>query len=54
MDVQARLPYLATYLGHRGLESTQLYLSVIPEILTEASERFQHSTPLTAGLTEVN
>lgn len=40
VDVQARLPRLSTYMGHRGLESTQLYLSVIPEVLQEASVHF--------------
>lgn len=39
-DVQSRLPYLATYLGHRGVESTQLYLTAIPGVLEEASPRF--------------
>ncbi len=39
-DVQACLPHLSTYMGHRGVESTQLYLSVIPEVLQEASLRF--------------
>jgi integrase len=39
-DVQALLPHLATYLGHRGLESTQLYLSLTPAVLHEASARF--------------
>lgn len=40
-DVQALLPRLVTYLGHRGIESTQLYLSVTPDVLQEASARFQ-------------
>lgn len=40
-DVQALLPRLATYLGHRSLESTQHYLSVTPAILQEASARFE-------------
>jgi len=39
-DIQRLLPYLSTYMGHRGLESTQLYLKVIPEVLDEASIRF--------------
>lgn len=40
VDVQARLPHLATYLGHRGVESTQRYLTVIPGVLEEVSPRF--------------
>ena len=39
-DIQRLLPYLSTYMGHRGLESTQLYLKVIPEVLNEASALF--------------
>lgn len=40
-DVQVLLPRLVTYLGHRGLESTQLYLSITPAVLQEASGRFE-------------
>jgi len=40
-DVQLLLPRLVTYLGHRGLESTQLYLSVTPAVLHDASARFE-------------
>lgn len=40
-DVQILLPRLVTYLGHRGLESTQLYLSVTPAVLLEASACFE-------------
>lgn len=40
VDVQARLPHLVTYMGHRDLQSTQLYLSVIPDLLDEAAVRF--------------
>lgn len=39
VDVQSRLPHLATYMGHRGVESTQVYLTVIPGVLEEASAR---------------
>jgi integrase/recombinase XerD len=41
-DVQRLLPQLATYLGHVNLESTQYYLSMTPELLQEASQRFEH------------
>ena len=40
VNVQSRLPYLSTYMGHRGVESTQQYLTVIPGVLEEASPRF--------------
>jgi integrase len=40
-DLQYLLPRLATYLGHRNLSSTQRYLTLTPELLCEASRRFQ-------------
>ena len=40
-DVQARLPWLATYLGHASLAGTQAYLTMTPELLAEASQCFQ-------------
>jgi integrase/recombinase XerD len=40
-DVQRLLPQLATYLGHVDLASTQCYLSMTPELLHEASQRFE-------------
>ncbi len=39
-DVQAKLPLLATYLGHCTFLSTQFYLTATPELLAEASRRF--------------
>ena len=33
--------HLSTYLGHVKIEHTQRYLSMTPELLTEASKRFQ-------------
>jgi integrase/recombinase XerD len=41
INPQARLPYLATYLGHKGINSTLVYLTVTQELLQEASERFR-------------
>ena len=41
VDVQARLPLLATYLGHQNLSGTQTYLTMTPELLAEASLRFE-------------
>jgi site-specific recombinase XerD len=39
-DVQRLLPLLSTYLGHVDITSTQLYLTMTPELLHEASKRF--------------
>jgi integrase len=40
-DVQACLPLLATYMGHVNISGTQTYLSMTPELLAEASRRFE-------------
>jgi len=40
-DVQRRLPQLATYLGHVHIAATQQYLTLTPELLQQASVRFQ-------------
>jgi integrase/recombinase XerD len=40
-DFEHLLPALATYLGHVDLHSTQHYLTLTPEILREASLRFE-------------
>lgn len=40
-DVQRLLPALSTYLGHASLSHTQVYLSMTPELLQEASLRFE-------------
>ena len=39
-DVQRLLPVLSTWLGHANLNATQVYLSMTPELLQEASVRF--------------
>jgi site-specific recombinase XerD len=41
VDVEAMLPRLATYLGHAKVASTYLYLTILPETLLAASERFR-------------
>jgi integrase/recombinase XerD len=38
---QSRLPYLATYLGHKDINSTLVYLTITQELLQQASERFR-------------
>jgi site-specific recombinase XerD len=40
-DVQRLLPQLSTYLGHVHVSSTQKYLTMTPELLQEASMRFE-------------
>jgi integrase len=39
VDVQARLPWLSTYLGHRKPACTYWYVSAVPELLALAAER---------------
>jgi integrase len=41
LDVQALLPHLSTYLGHLNLTGTQRYLTITPELATEAGNRFE-------------
>jgi integrase/recombinase XerD len=40
-DLQIRLPLLATYLGHINISGTQAYLPLTPDLLAEASHRFE-------------
>lgn len=40
-DVQRLLPQLATYLGHVDVAATQRYLTMTPELLRQASRRFE-------------
>jgi hypothetical protein len=45
INPQSKLPYLATYLGHKDIRSTLVYLNIAPELLHAASERFRkHAT----------
>jgi hypothetical protein len=39
--VQRLLPQLSTYLGHANIAATQRYLTMTPELLREASARFE-------------
>lgn len=43
VDVEARLPTLSTYLGHRDPRSTYWYLSAAPELLALAAGRLELS-----------
>ncbi len=38
VDVNARLPVLATYLGHVGITETQYYLQATPELMASAAQ----------------
>jgi site-specific recombinase XerD len=40
-DVQKLLPKLSVYLGHVGLSATQVYLTMTPELLRAAGDRFE-------------
>lgn len=37
VNPQSRLPYLATYLGHRDIHSTLVYLTITQELLQHGS-----------------
>jgi integrase/recombinase XerD len=41
INPQDKLPFLATYLGHRDIHSTLVYITVTQDLLHEASERFR-------------
>lgn len=49
INPQSRLPYLATYLGHKDINSTLVYLNITPEVLQEASARFRTIGAQTLG-----
>lgn len=40
VDLHAKLPMLATYMGHVSILSTEYYLSFVPELAAAASNRF--------------
>ena len=52
VNPQSRLPYLATYLGHKDIRSTLVYLNITPELLQEASERFRKKGAAAVRATE--
>ena len=41
-DINARLPWLATYMGHVNIHSTQVYLQPTVELLDQVNDRFHH------------
>jgi hypothetical protein len=42
-DLEARLPELATYLGHVHVRDTYWYLSAVPELLKLATLRLERA-----------
>jgi integrase len=41
VDPQARLYRLSTFMGHVSPDSTAVYLTITPQLLAEASRRFE-------------
>jgi site-specific recombinase XerD len=41
-DLNARLPWLATYMGHVDVHSTQIYLQATPELIAQVHQRFHN------------
>lgn len=41
-DVNARLPWLATYMGHVDIHSTHVYLQATPELIAQVHHRFHN------------
>ena len=48
-DVQRLLPALSTYLGHGSVAATQVYISMTPDLLDEASRRFERYVEQSLG-----
>ncbi|MBW1944447.1 MAG: tyrosine-type recombinase/integrase [Deltaproteobacteria bacterium] len=42
LDVNARLAYLATYMGHVDVHSTQVYLRATPQLIEQVNRRFHN------------
>ena len=55
INPQDKLPFLATYLGHRDIHSTLVYITVTQDLLHQANERFRafraHCLHVTEGAT---
>ncbi len=51
VNPESKLPYLATYLGHKDINSTLIYLTITQELMRHASERFRVRGAATLGLT---
>ncbi len=42
-NLNVKLPLLATYLGHQGMNGTQRYLHLVPELFPEVTETLENS-----------
>ena len=52
LDVQAKLPFLAAYMGHVSIVSTAYYLQFVEPVAASASARFaNHCGDLVTGPT---
>ena len=40
-DLNEMLPFLSTYMGHNGIEGTQRYLHLVPELFPEVTKRLE-------------
>jgi integrase len=49
VNPQPLLPYLATYLGHKDVNSTLIYLTITQELLQQAGERFRAAGAVVLG-----
>jgi integrase len=50
INPESKLPYLATYLGHKDIRSTLVYLNITPELLQQAGERFRKNGAAVLGM----
>ena len=42
VDVDSKIPVLATYLGHVEVRELYWYLSAVPELMSIVAQRFEH------------
>jgi integrase/recombinase XerD len=52
INPQSRLPYLATYLGHRDIHSTLVYLTITEDVLQQANPRFRSAESVVLKMIE--
>jgi integrase len=49
INPQPYLPYLATYMGHRDINSTLVYLTITQELLQHAGEKYRQLGAVALG-----
>lgn len=49
INPQPHLPYLATYMGHRDINSTLVYLTITQELLQHAGEKYRQFAAVALG-----